>query len=111
MLPCSGDQMSERHTNVCQVRITRTSKFINDFEHRIKGVSDFIIVENTVLLYLCHTEESAFHQIVLNIIERAFIKLIDPSPTYEAKIGHNSTLFTALISSTSISSSLALNLL
>ena len=26
----SGDQMSGRHTNVCQVRITRTSKFIND---------------------------------------------------------------------------------
>ena len=29
-----------------------------------------ILVGNTVLLYLCDTEEAALHQIVLNIIER-----------------------------------------
>ena len=29
-----------------------------------------ILIENTVLLYLCDTEEAALHQIVLNIIER-----------------------------------------
>ena len=29
-----------------------------------------ILIENTLLLYLCDTEEAALHQIAFNIIER-----------------------------------------
>ena len=38
------------------------------FEHRAKV--SLILIENTVLLYLCDREEAALYQNVLNIIER-----------------------------------------